>query len=44
DYRKTGSANAILEMRKCIRLLRAVDSQNIADWYETILEKIVNEK
>ncbi|MFM0792776.1 helix-turn-helix domain-containing protein [Streptococcus suis] len=44
DYRKTGSANAILEMRKCIELLRAVDSQNIADWYETILEKIVNEK
>lgn len=44
DYRKTGSANAILEMRKCIGLLRAVDSQNIADWYETILEKIVNEK
>ncbi|HEL1582119.1 TPA: helix-turn-helix domain-containing protein [Streptococcus suis] len=44
DYRKTGSANAILEMRKCIGLLRAVDSQNIADWYETILEKIANEK
>ncbi|HEM4055686.1 TPA: helix-turn-helix domain-containing protein [Streptococcus suis] len=44
DYRKTGSANAILEMRKCIELLRAVDSQNIADWYERILEKIVNEK
>lgn len=44
DYRKTGSANAILEMRKCIELLRAVDSQNIADWYETILKKIVNEK
>ncbi|HFU4501698.1 TPA: helix-turn-helix domain-containing protein [Streptococcus suis] len=43
DYRKTGSANAILEMRKCIELLRAVDSQNIADWYERILEKIVNE-
>ncbi|HEM5239442.1 TPA: helix-turn-helix domain-containing protein [Streptococcus suis] len=44
DYRKTGSANSVLEMRKCIGLLRAVDSQNIADWYETILEKIVNEE
>ncbi|CYU37442.1 helix-turn-helix domain-containing protein [Streptococcus suis] len=44
DYQNTGTSNAILEMRKCIGLLRAVDSQNIADWYETILEKIVNEK
>lgn len=44
DYQNTGTSNAILEMRKCIGLLRAVDSQNIADWYETILEKIANEK
>lgn len=44
DFKKTGSLNAILEMRKCIGLLRAVDSQKVADWYETILEKIVKEK
>ncbi|HFR3718617.1 TPA: helix-turn-helix domain-containing protein, partial [Streptococcus suis] len=31
DYQNTGTSNAILEMRKCIGLLRAVDSQNIAD-------------
>ncbi|HFR3575975.1 TPA: helix-turn-helix domain-containing protein, partial [Streptococcus suis] len=41
DYQNTGTSNAILEMRKCIGLLRAVDSQNIADWYESILEKIL---
>ncbi|MBS0802842.1 helix-turn-helix domain-containing protein [Streptococcus suis] len=43
DYQNTGTSNAILEMRKCIGLLRAVDSQNIADWYESILEKILIE-
>ncbi|MDN2938062.1 helix-turn-helix domain-containing protein, partial [Streptococcus suis] len=29
DYQNTGTSNAILEMRKCIGLLRAVDSQSI---------------
>lgn len=43
DYQNTGTSNAILEMRKCIGFLRAVDSHNIADWYESILEKILIE-
>ncbi|MFM0773047.1 helix-turn-helix domain-containing protein [Streptococcus suis] len=43
DYRNTGTSNAILEMRKCIGLFRAVDSRKIADWYESILEKILIE-
>ena len=43
DYQNTGTSNAILEMRKCIGLFRAVDSQNIEDWYESILEKILIE-
>ncbi|WP_237373203.1 helix-turn-helix domain-containing protein [Streptococcus ruminantium] len=42
SYQKKEDPNGILEMRKCIGLLRAVDSQNIADWYEKFLENILN--
>ncbi|CYT87020.1 helix-turn-helix domain-containing protein [Streptococcus suis] len=41
DYKKNKDQNGILEMRKCIGLLRAVDSQNIADWYEKCLENVI---
>ncbi|MTB63557.1 helix-turn-helix domain-containing protein [Streptococcus sp. zg-86] len=41
-YKKDKDVNGILEMRKCIGLLRSVDSHHLANWYEKMLENIPN--
>lgn len=42
-YKKDKDVNGVLEMRKCIGLLRSVESDRLADCYQACLDSIIDE-